>query len=175
MGSTMWGGVDEDAPECGPPIESDGVWYIIVNAPGSEITASLCSDASFDTRISVYCGPCSDLACLAGDDDGCIETGRSTVTWCAQAGSTYRILVHGAFGEVGDFTLQVDEGPPCEDAIECSCLGDLDGDCMVGVKDLLILLGNWGLCGDCNDCPADLDGDCSVGVKDLLILLGNWG
>ncbi len=54
-------------------------------------------------------------------------------------------------------------------------LGDLDGDGHVGVKDLLILLGSWGPCADCKDCPADLDGDCIVGVKDLLILLGNWG
>ena len=54
-------------------------------------------------------------------------------------------------------------------------LGDLDGDGSVGVNDLLILLGNWGPCGDCNDCPADLDRDCNVGVVDLLILLGNWG
>lgn len=52
---------------------------------------------------------------------------------------------------------------------------DLDGDGSVGVKDLLILLGDWGPCDDCTDCPADLDGDCTVGVKDLLILLGNWG
>ncbi len=54
-------------------------------------------------------------------------------------------------------------------------LGDLDGDGSVGVKDLLILLGEWGPCADCKDCLADLDGDCTVGVKDLLILLGNWG
>ena len=57
-------------------------------------------------------------------------------------------------------------------------LGDLDGDCIVGVPDLLLLLGNWGPCADCKlpgDCPADLDGNCTVGVKDLLILLGNWG
>ena len=53
--------------------------------------------------------------------------------------------------------------------------GDLDGDGVVGVKDLLILLGEWGPCDDCNDCVADIDGDCTVGVKDLLILLGNWG
>ena len=53
--------------------------------------------------------------------------------------------------------------------------GDLDGDGSVGVSDLLILLGNWGPCPDCNDCLADLDEDCVVGVKDLLILLGNWG
>ena len=54
-------------------------------------------------------------------------------------------------------------------------VGDLDGDGMVGVSDLLILLANWGPCADCNDCPADLNGDCNVGVADLLILLANWG
>lgn len=54
-------------------------------------------------------------------------------------------------------------------------LGDLDGDGTVGASDLLILLVNWGPCGDCDDCPADLDGDCSVGASDLLILLVNWG
>ena len=58
------------------------------------------------------------------------------------------------------------------------CDADLDGSGSVGVKDLLILLGNWGPCNDCKlpgECPADLDGDCTVGVVDLLILLANWG
>ncbi len=59
--------------------------------------------------------------------------------------------------------------------ITVRALGDLDFDGVVGVADLLILLGNWGPCADCKDCPADIDGDCTVGVKDLLILLGNWG
>ena len=54
-------------------------------------------------------------------------------------------------------------------------LGDMDRDCRVGVKDLLILLGSWGPCDNCDNCPADLNGDCVVGVVDLLILLGNWG
>ena len=58
---------------------------------------------------------------------------------------------------------------------DTSILGDLDGDGTVGVSDLLILLGSWGPCGDCDDCIADLDDDCTVGVSDLLILLGNWG
>ncbi len=58
---------------------------------------------------------------------------------------------------------------------ECETPGDIDGDGVVGVLDLLILLGAWGPCKSCEDCPADLDGDCNVGVKDLLILLGNWG
>ncbi len=53
--------------------------------------------------------------------------------------------------------------------------GDLDNDGQVGVKDLLILLGSWGPCDNCQNCSADLNGDCVVGVDDLLILLGNWG
>ena len=59
----------------------------------------------------------------------------------------------------------------CEDSI----LGDLDGDGVVGLSDLLILLAEWGPCADCDDCPADLDDDCVVGLSDLLILLANWG
>ena len=53
--------------------------------------------------------------------------------------------------------------------------GDLNNDCQVGVKDLLMLLGNWGPCDNCENCPADLNADWVVGVADLLILLGNWG
>lgn len=54
--------------------------------------------------------------------------------------------------------------------------GDLNGDGLVGVSDLLILLGHWGSCPDpCPPtCPGDIDGDCTVGVLDLLVLLGNW-
>ncbi len=61
----------------------------------------------------------------------------------------------------------------------CCCPADLDGDCTVGVKDMLILLGAWGPCPDCGDCGAqcvaDIDCDCTVGGKDLLILQGAWG
>ena len=53
--------------------------------------------------------------------------------------------------------------------------GDLNGDGVVGVADLLILLSSWGPCKDCGDCSADIDGNCVVGVSDLLILLANWG
>ncbi len=53
--------------------------------------------------------------------------------------------------------------------------GDLDGDGVVGVLDLLILLAAWGPCSaPPAPCPADLDGDGSVGVGDLLIQLANW-
>ncbi len=54
-------------------------------------------------------------------------------------------------------------------------IGDLNGDGVVGIPDPLALLGAWGPCLSCSDCPADVDGDCQVGVTDLLILLANWG
>jgi len=52
---------------------------------------------------------------------------------------------------------------------------DLDNDGDVDAADLAMLLGSWGPCADCEDCPADLDGDCTVGAADLAILLGSWG
>ncbi len=51
-------------------------------------------------------------------------------------------------------------------------LGDLDGDCTVGIIDFLELLSQW---GPCNGCAADLDGDGVVGIIDFLLLLTNWG
>ncbi|MCH8152311.1 MAG: hypothetical protein IH830_08070 [Planctomycetes bacterium] len=66
-----------------------------------------------------------------------------------------------------DMTVEVDDTP--------GPLGDLDGDGIVGILDLLILLSQWGPCPPKEQCPADLNGDGSVGILDLLILLANWG
>lgn len=51
--------------------------------------------------------------------------------------------------------------------------GDLNGDGVVDVADLLLLLAAWGTCPQ--PCPADLNGDGVVDVADMLILLANWG
>lgn len=51
--------------------------------------------------------------------------------------------------------------------------GDLDGDGLVGVADLAVLLGAWGpATGDCE--AGDLTGDALVGPSDLSLLLANW-
>jgi outer membrane protein assembly factor BamB len=83
-------------------------------------------------------------------------------------------------------TLTVADGSPAADprsylfAIEIgegtARPGDIDGDGVVGINDLLILLAAWGACPPpCPQCPADLDDNCTVGINDLLILLANWG
>ncbi len=52
--------------------------------------------------------------------------------------------------------------------------GDLNHDGHIDGGDLLILLGMWGPCNDCDACAADLDSDCVVGPVDLILLLGSW-
>jgi len=58
--------------------------------------------------------------------------------------------------------------------------GDLNGDGIVDVQDLLAVIGAWGACG--GTCPpaclgdiAPIGGDCSVNVQDLLAVIANWG
>ena len=53
----------------------------------------------------------------------------------------------------------------------CLLVEDVNGDGVVSVNDLLIMLGDWGSCGD---CPSDIDGDGVVAVDDVLALLAAW-
>jgi hypothetical protein len=117
----------DNAPVCDDvSIEGAGVWYTVVGT-GNTMTASTCENnsegsAGFDTRLSVYCKDCEDLLCVAGNDDtpDCEMFGESTVSWCSQAGATYRILVHGSSFGAGGFELAIsDNGQPCQDAIQC--------------------------------------------------------
>ena len=55
---------------------------------------------------------------------------------------------------------------------EAPCAGDVNGDDVVNVDDLLAVLDDWGICGG---CPADIDGDGDVDVNDLLVVVGEWG
>ena len=73
-------------------------------------------------------------------------------------------VVDGDEDSIEDVDMGAYESVPCP--------ADLDGDCVVGVKDLLILLGAW---GTNPGHPADFDDSGDVGVPDLLFLLGTWG
>ncbi len=43
---------------------------------------------------------------------------------------------------------------------------------MVGVDDVLVLIGTW---GPCSGCAADVDGNGAVDVDDLLAVVAAWG
>jgi acetyl esterase/lipase len=59
--------------------------------------------------------------------------------------------------------------------MEPALFGDLNHDGFVGVPDLLLVLGGWGVCPESPAaCPADVNGDGQVSVLDLLLILAEW-
>ena len=48
---------------------------------------------------------------------------------------------------------------------------DLDGDGVVGSRDLAFVLAEW---GPCVGCASDFDGDGIVGSRDLAVVLAAW-
>ena len=66
-----------------------------------------------------------------------------------------------------DPTASLDDGS-CEYPL---CVGDLTGDLLVSVSDILVILGDFGCL---ENCLSDLTGDDSVSVEDLLALLANF-
>jgi hypothetical protein len=50
-------------------------------------------------------------------------------------------------------------------------LGDVNGDDLVDVADILAVVDAW---GSCLSCPEDLNGVGFVDVVDLLEVVGNW-
>lgn len=64
-----------------------------------------------------------------------------------------------------DGTIDLEEAAP-------GCPADLNGDGLVTVVDLLVVLSEFGCLIDCN---GDTDGDGMVGVSDVLVLLASFG
>jgi hypothetical protein len=51
-------------------------------------------------------------------------------------------------------------------------VGDLNGDSMVNIDDLLVVIGaSW---GPCSGCDADANGDGFVNIDDMLLVISNW-
>jgi len=126
-GTTLAATLDgTDAPTCVTSTTAPGVWYTVVGN-GNTLRATTCpslnagASADYDTKISVYCLDCDTPTCVTGNDDvTCSVTFRSAVTWCSQAGATYRIFVHGFSAATGNFNLAVDDmGTSCTSTIQC--------------------------------------------------------
>jgi len=57
----------------------------------------------------------------------------------------------------------------------CDCPGDVNGDCMVNLADLSVLLSNYGLMSGATLADGDVDGDGDVDLADLGVMLGAFG
>jgi len=126
-GSNEFAASDETAAgDCGTIVNSPGVWYFI-DGTGDVITASLCTNTAFDSKLSVYEGSCGALVCVTGNDDFCGV--QSEVEFTSTPGTTYYVLVHSFGGETGTFDLAFTCEPSspvpandiCEDAVQVFC------------------------------------------------------
>lgn len=98
------------------------IWYTFTPSSSSIITVNTCG-SDFDTVLSVYSSSCSELTCITANDDlsepcfdGVYEYGYllSSVTFCANAGTEYKILLRGYGGETGSYQINIEAGESCE-------------------------------------------------------------
>ncbi len=107
-------------------------------------------------------------AVLTGPDDYRLEvyTGaRVLVASADRGGAGVEEALQAAVLLPGLYEVRVE-------VLSCGDAHDLDGDCAVGVTDLLALLAAW---GPAPGHPADFDSSGEVAVPDLLELLASWG
>jgi hypothetical protein len=82
-------------------ITSNSVWYRW-RSPVSGIVTFDTRGSTFDTVMAVYGGSLTRLTLVGSDDDGGgFHTSR--VTWNAQAGVDYNIVIDGVTGETGNY------------------------------------------------------------------------
>jgi hypothetical protein len=49
--------------------------------------------------------------------------------------------------------------------------GDANGDGMVGILDVLVVIADW---GPCDGCSGDQNGDGQASILDILLIIANW-
>lgn len=147
-------------------IQSD-VWFGYLASCTGELTVSLC-ESNFNTKLALYNFTCPTESgtVIACDVDSCPSSLRSEITIPVTQGEAFRIRVGGHNGAQGNGVMTISCTP------SPICVGDLNGDGVVDVSDMLEMLSAW---GPCEGCDADLDGSGTVDVADLLLLLAEWG
>ena len=166
-------------------------WFQIDATAGTRLQASI--ESEFPARLVMVTGECEGpIRSFAGPSSTpCGDP--STWSFTVPDEPWFLVVEAGTDGRVVRSGLPCDEidpkDPPDKDeepdprvfglrylfSVDCvpSCVGDLDGDGMVGGSDLGLLFVAWGTCD--SNCPGDLDGDGLVGGSDLGLLFVAWG
>ena len=120
-----------------------GVWYKITAAESGTMTISTCG-SEFDTYLRAYKGAdCDNLTeCMGFNGYGNCDNAGSTLSFAAEEGETYYILMGGYYEEnVGAFTITANCFPEtvndsCADALELACGQTLTGNTMDATDDV---------------------------------------
>lgn len=101
MSQSTW---DDSANSCGDSMELGfATWYFVEVEENTYMEASTCDAASFDTQITIMSGHCGFLSCVTFNDNSCGD--QSRVTWYAEKGETYFVVVSGYRDDWGEYTL----------------------------------------------------------------------
>jgi len=148
------------------------IFYRYDCAITADHTFEMC-DSAQDAYIRIYvngCGWADGQEFAVGDDEcpGSPPNADPVITVPLVAGTPYWI-------ELGTWRPDEPWGAPnipfrFRVSVD-GCDADTDGDMVVGILDLLGVLGAWGS----NDPIFDLDGDGTVGIRDFLVILAAWG
>lgn len=103
-GSTVGSTTTGNPGTCGTTMTSGTVWYTF-EGNGQMVTINTCNNTNFDTKLYVFSGSCSSLTCVTGNDDACGT--RSQVSFMANTGTTYYIIVGGFGSATGNFELSL--------------------------------------------------------------------
>ena len=99
---------DVSIDTCGDQMSTGyAVWYSYTTTASKLVQASTCGNADFDTQITIMSGSCEETTCVSFNDQGCGD--QSLVTWYAEAGTTYYIMVHGYREASGTFALTLSD------------------------------------------------------------------
>ena len=143
IGSTVDATFD-NVGTCGTRNTSPGVWYSFIPTVSEYFVASTCSPfTSYDTKISVFTGSCSSLSCVTGIDDSCGF--QAEVSFFAEAGIEYFILVHGFRDNTGNFEIALSPiriaNDVCQNAIELSAGSVISGSTVEASSDGVAVCG----------------------------------
>ncbi len=174
QGMVLGNGIDEIVVR-----DSDGVvaWSIAWNDDEMPPFATFLTHAS-SYVVRVFGDSGQPGVVRDGDDNGVprfpgYEQNDVTVDPFAELSQIDSLVA--LFGDDFANVLQPSVGSPLAGGYTVVPAGDLDGDGVIDIPDLLALLVDWGPCPEpCAACPADLDGDGVIGISDLLALLAGW-
>ena len=120
LAGTTLGTTLDNVGTCGTTNTAPGAWYVLTPDIDAIASFSTCSQADFDTKISVFSADACDglLTCVGGQDDNFTCTGNTTLLENIDifSGTNYYILVHGFDDQQGTFTLSIE----CEEVtLDC--------------------------------------------------------
>ncbi len=149
---------------------------VTVEGSALHVIGSLHSSPASDLTIEFFASPACDAA---GHGPGEVFLGSAAVFTDGAGDAEFDVLLPDtvAHGWVVTSTATLEPSGATSEFSECVPAtggvipGDVDGDGVCNINDLLLVLGAW---GPCAGCPEDLDGSGTVNVVDLLLVLANW-